>query len=226
MIITYLELAKVYLRLDQPNNALEYYQQGCEKFPRDVQLLIGIARVHDMLHDTTMSTSCYKKVLDIEASNVEAMASLASDLFYTDQPEVALRYYRRILQMGIHNTEIWCNIGLCCFYASQYDMTLSCFEKALALASDDNMADVWYNIGQVALGIGDLGLAYQAFKVTLSIDGNHAEAQNNLGVLEMRKGHEDQARQYFQSASSLADYLYEPKFNSGTLVKRPYPHFA
>ena len=74
-------------------------------------------------------------------------------------------------------------------------MTLSCFEKALAMATDDNMADVWYvkvirrqdvlnhlcaclsteqlnctmvyryNIGQVAIGIGDLNLAYQAFKV-------------------------------------------------------------
>ena len=94
-------------------------------------------------------------------------------------------------------------------------MTLNCFEKALALASDDNMPDVWYNIGQVALGIGDLGLAYQAFKVVLSIDGNHAEAYNNLGVLEMRKGHDDQARQYFLSAESLAEYLYEPKYNTG-----------
>lgn len=41
------------------------------------------------------------------------------------------------------------NLGLCCFYAQQYDMTLSCFERALALADDENMADVWYNISQV-----------------------------------------------------------------------------
>ena len=34
-------------------------------------------------------------------------------------------------------------MGLCCFYAGQYDLTLSCFERALMLADDDNMADVW-----------------------------------------------------------------------------------
>ena len=45
--------------------------------------------------------------------------------------------------------ELWNNMGLCCFYAGQYDLTLSCFERALMLADDDNMADVWYNIGQV-----------------------------------------------------------------------------
>jgi len=39
-----------------------------------------------------------------------------------------------------------------------------------------------YNIGQVAIGIGDLGLAYQAFKIAVSVDSNHAESYNNLGV--------------------------------------------
>lgn len=35
-------------------------------------------------------------------------------------------------------------MGLCCFYAGQYDLTLSCFERALMLADDNNMADVWH----------------------------------------------------------------------------------
>jgi len=47
---------------------------------------------------------------------------------------------------------------------TRYDLTLNCFERAFALAGDDNMADVWYNVGQVAIGIGDLGLAYVQLK--------------------------------------------------------------
>ena len=61
-------------------------------------------------------------------------------------------------------------------------MTLTCFERALALAEDDNMSDIWYNVGQVAIGIGDLGLANQAFKVSISLNPKQAEALNNLGV--------------------------------------------
>ena len=61
-------------------------------------------------------------------------------------------------------------------------MTLSCFERALALSDDENMASVWYNVGQVAVGIGDLGLAYQAFKISVSLDSKQAESFNNLGV--------------------------------------------
>lgn len=64
----------------------------------------------------------------------------------------------------------------------QYDMTLGCFERALMLAEDDNMAEIWYNIGQVAIGIGDLVLAEQCFKIAVSVDSRHAESFNNLGV--------------------------------------------
>lgn len=59
---------------------------------------------------------------------------------------------RRLLQMGVYNCQLYNNLGLCCFYAQQYDMTLSSFERALALvANDQEQADVWYNIGHVAV---------------------------------------------------------------------------
>eukprot|EP00695_Tsukubamonas_globosa_P002740 TRINITY_DN3935_c0_g1_i1.p1 TRINITY_DN3935_c0_g1~~TRINITY_DN3935_c0_g1_i1.p1 ORF type:complete len:138 (-),score=47.15 TRINITY_DN3935_c0_g1_i1:38-400(-) len=79
------------------------------------------------------------------------------------------------------------------------------------------MADVWHNIGQVAIGIGDLGLAYQAFKVAISVDSNHSESFNNLGVLELRKGNVDQAKTNFQTASRISDHMHEPIFNEALL---------
>lgn len=64
----------------------------------------------------------------------------------------ALTTDRRLLQMGVYNCQLYNNLGLCCFYAQQYDMTLSSFERALALAgNDEEQADVWYNIGHVAV---------------------------------------------------------------------------
>eukprot|EP01083_Nonionella_stella_P027865 76749_1 len=122
------------------------------------------------------------------------------------------------IQMGVNNTELWNNIGLCCFQSSQYDMTLSCFQKALAFAEDDNMADVWYNMGQVAVGIGDLSVAHQCFKIAVSVDPNHAEALNNLGVLELRKAKVESASSSFQNAHSLADFQFEPLYNGALLA--------
>ena len=46
--------------------------------------LTGIARVHDMLNDTTKALECYKKVLQLDNSSIEAIAQIASFYFYTD----------------------------------------------------------------------------------------------------------------------------------------------
>ena len=81
----------------------------------------------------------------------EARRSLKNIVFHWGSNSAYV--FRRLLQMGVYNTELFNNLGLCCFYAQQYDMALNCFERALSLATDENMADVWYNIGQVALVI-------------------------------------------------------------------------
>jgi tetratricopeptide repeat protein 8 len=90
-------------------------------------------------------------------------------------------------------------------------------EKALSLSDDSSAADVWFNIGNLAVGIGDLNLAYQACKIAISIDAYHAESFNNLGILELRKGNIEQARSNFQTAGKLAPHMFEPFFN-GALV--------
>lgn len=54
--------------------------------------------------------------------------------------------------MGVYNCQLFNNLGLCCFYAQQYDMTLTSFERALSLAeNEEEAADVWYNLGHVAV---------------------------------------------------------------------------
>lgn len=45
-------------------------------------------------------------------------------------------------------------------------------------------------------GIGDVPLAYQCFKLALTFNNDHAEAYNNLAVLELRKGRVEQVSLY------------------------------
>ncbi|ETE67387.1 Tetratricopeptide repeat protein 8, partial [Ophiophagus hannah] len=221
MVDTVLYLAKVYSRLDQPLTALNVFKQGLERFPGEVSLLCGMARIHEEMNNISMAAECYKDVLKQDNTHVEAIACIASNHFYSDQPEIALRFYRRLLQMGIYNSQLFNNLGLCCFYAQQYDMILSSFERALSLAeSEEQAADVWYNLGHVAVGIGDRNLAHQCFKLTLANNNDHAESYNNLAVLEMQKGHIEQARVFLQTASSIAPHMYEPHFNFAVLSEK------
>lgn len=217
MVCTHLELAKVSIRKDQPAQAIDVYEKGTKVHKYEVHLFQGISRVHEMLNDSIKSNALCKKILIFDNTNMESIATLASYHFYTDQPEVALRFYRRLIQCGVNNSELWNNLGLCCFYASQYDMALSCFERALSMSDDTNVSDIWYNIGHIAIGIGDLGLAYQAFKIAVSSNPDHAESFNNLGVLELRKGNVEQAKSNFQSSHTLAEF-FEPCYNLSLLL--------
>ncbi|ELW48711.1 Tetratricopeptide repeat protein 8 [Tupaia chinensis] len=193
MVDTFLYLAKVYISLDQPVTALNLFKQGLDKFPGEVTLLCGIARIYEEMNNISSATEYYKEVLKQDNTHVEAIACIGSNHFYSDQPEVALRFYRRLLQMGVYNCQLFNNLGLCCFYAQQYDMTLTSFERALSLAeNEEETADVWYNLGHVAVGLGDTCLAHQCFRLALVNNNHHAEAYNNLAVLEMRKGHVEQ----------------------------------
>ncbi|EMP39405.1 Tetratricopeptide repeat protein 8 [Chelonia mydas] len=218
MVDTILYLAKVYFRLDQPLTALHLFKQGLDRFPGEVTLLCGIARIYEEMNNISLAAEYYRKVLKQDNTHVEAIACIGSNHFYSDQPEIALRFYRRLLQMGVYNCQLFNNLGLCCFYAQQYDMTLTSLERALSLAeNEEEAADVWYNLGHVAVGIGDLNLAYQCFKLSLANNNDHAEAYNNLAVLELRRGHVEQARALLQTASSLAPHMYEPHFNFAAL---------
>jgi len=216
-----LELSKVYTRLDQPNTALDLLKHQLEEeLAGSLHLQLAIGRIYDGLNDLDASVGFYKSALIADSSCVEAIACLGAHHFYTDQPEIALRFYRRLLQTGVNSAALWNNLGLCCFAAGQYDMTVVCYERALSMAGDEEVADVWYNIGQLALGIGDLGLAFQSFKVVTSLDSNHAEAYTNLGVLEMRRGSVDAAMGMFKAAHGIAPGLYEAIYNMALLCYR------
>ena len=102
--------------------------------------------------------------------------------------------------MGIGSAELYNNLGLCCFFAQQYDMTLTCFQRALTIAEDETLAEVWYNVGHLSLGIGGVNLAYQCFRLSLTANNDHAESYNNIGNKHQHDKHGYSTRVYFRSA--------------------------
>ena len=51
--------------------------------------------------------------------------------------------------MGVNNADVYNNMALCCFYSHNFDSAFACFDRALGMASDEEMANIWYNIGCV-----------------------------------------------------------------------------
>lgn len=56
-----------------------------EKFVTEPRLLLGMARLHDQLRDPESAIGLYKRVLVLDASNIESIACLGAHFFYSDQ---------------------------------------------------------------------------------------------------------------------------------------------
>ena len=54
------------------------------------------------------------------------------------------------------------------------------------MARDEVLAEVWYNVGHLALGIGDVNLAYQCYRLAIAAHADHAESYNNLGKINLK----------------------------------------
>lgn len=65
-----------------------YFFLNSEKFTAEPRLVLGIARIYDMLNDQENAIDHYKKVLVLDSSNIEAIASLGAHLFYSDQVRI------------------------------------------------------------------------------------------------------------------------------------------
>ena len=81
MIVTYLLLCKVFIRLDQPNTALEYYTKASETFVGEISLVLGSARIHDALNDIPRGIQFYKKVFHPSPLSLSFSSRFPSPLF-------------------------------------------------------------------------------------------------------------------------------------------------
>jgi hypothetical protein len=78
----------VYQKLDLPNTALDTLSKACVTHLGDARLLLAAARLHDALSDAPQAALIYTAVAQLDPACVEAIACLAANHFYADQPEV------------------------------------------------------------------------------------------------------------------------------------------
>ena len=62
-------------------------------FSYEPRLVLGMARIHDLLNDQDKSNVLYKKVLTLDSTNIESIACLGAHYFYSDQVETLTTSY-------------------------------------------------------------------------------------------------------------------------------------
>merc|ERR1712071_581138 len=222
-------LAKVYQKLFQPLSAIALLESALKQWPENVNILTQLARIYTTeVEISSKSVEFYRKVLNIDRVNVEALASLAQEYFYHDHPKIALKMYQQLLSQGnfseviVENqVQIFNNIGLCCYYIQKPGLGITALRQALQLCQDEEeMTDIWYNVGVLAPSSGQPLLAKQAYQMAITISNErHVQAINNLGVIEFKGGKLEIAVGRLEQAQSLVEsqemFVHEVSYNLG-----------
>uniref|UniRef100_A0A1I8M8M6 Uncharacterized protein n=1 Tax=Musca domestica TaxID=7370 RepID=A0A1I8M8M6_MUSDO len=211
---TYILLARLYQRLDQLEQAMVLIQSAVDRHPFDVTFRIEQGRLLDAMSKVEDSMQMYRLIAKLNPINIEALACIALNYFYDNNPEMALMYYRRILSLGVHSCELYCNIGLCCLYGGQIELVLPCFQRALLTAkTSEQKADIWYNLSFVAITTGDFNLAKRCLQLCLTSDARNGAALNNLSVLAAYTGDILKAKSYLSAAKDVMPESEEVETN-------------
>ncbi|KER31148.1 hypothetical protein T265_13053, partial [Opisthorchis viverrini] len=213
----YMLLGALAVHNNQPMGAIQSYTCGLSKLPEDVDILFSLACKKEEMGETDAALLLYKQVANLDSTHTGALSAVAAHYYQEGQPEVALNVYRRMLLLGFESAELYNNLGLCAFYAQQYDTCMGYFNQAIQMSTLKSAAEIFYNIAHIGIRLGDLNLSYQCLRISLAYDTRHAEAYNNLGVVEQYRGQMDMAKVFYETSCNLDEELFEPRHNMALL---------
>ena len=103
------------------------------------------------------------------------------------------------------------SLGSILYRMGKKDEALKNFQKALSINSKNSQA--YFLIGNYYFGAGNYEEARNWYEESLTLNPNHAECRNNLGVLLFKEGKKKWSIEEFKKAKKLKEDYLDPLFN-------------
>ena len=129
----------------------------------------------------------YRRVLELDPANVDALSLLGTGLLQIGQAGAAAAFITRAIELSGANTEtatarhahLFVNLGSALHTAGQADEAIQSFRRGLELAPD--LPELHSNLGNALQERGDLAGAVECYRAALAIRPQYPECLFNLG---------------------------------------------
>lgn len=224
------KLAFTYLKLDEPEKALQLYQELADRDPSDVDLLMSIGNLYYSQEQFDKVVPVLEKVLSIEPNYRDALANLAlcyDALGETNKAEVA---FGKAIDANPEDKDLVFLFAVHRYNRKQYTEAIQLFEQVLTMSPDD--FESISNIGNAYLSLAEstrmklkesrsgalpaeqtIELKNQAIKnykraipyleQALDAQPDHPQLWRNLGVAYINTGEKEKGEQAFMRAEDL-----------------------
>uniref|UniRef100_A0A1B0G1A9 Uncharacterized protein n=1 Tax=Glossina morsitans morsitans TaxID=37546 RepID=A0A1B0G1A9_GLOMM len=181
---TYLLLSRLYQRLKQPQRAMDLIQKAVDRHPFDISFRLEQGRLLDYMGKQDEGVQMYRLISRLNPINVEALACIALNYFYDNNPEMALMYYRALVSAETpdQKADIWYNLSFVAITTGDFHLAKRCLK--LCLTSDAQNGAALNNLAVLTAQMGDILKAKSYLTAAKETLHNSQEIENNLKYME------------------------------------------
>lgn len=201
---------------DMLKQAVAQYEKVTELAPRDKEAWLMLGRLYKLLQNSPSSERAFKKVLEIDETNEDALTGLA--MVYSDLGDTASAS-QMLKRVAEKNPSTRTLLALASAYEQlrQYREAAETYRRALELTPDNlDLKRAW---AQSLFAAEDYDKAQAAFEELLSAESNDLLALLRLSQIHRQKQDFAKAEEYARRAAKLDPSNLEVQYNEVSLLE-------
>ena len=160
---------------------------------------------------------CYRKTLQLNSNNADALSNMGGALQYTGKLDEAVISLTKAISIKPDFAEAFSNLGNALKEQGKLDEAVASYQKAISIKPD--YTEAFHNLGNVLTDQGKLDEAVASYRKALSFKQDYAEVYSNLGAALQEQGKLDKAVDNYQKAISFKPGYAKAYNNLGVALK-------
>lgn len=201
---------------DMLRQAVAQYEKVIEKAPQDKEAWLMLGRLYKLLQNSPASERAFKKVLELDESNEDALTGLA--MVYSDLGDTASAS-QMLKRVAEKNPSMRTLLALASAYEQlrQYREAAETYRRALEQNPDNlDLKRAW---AQSLFAAEELDKAQAAFEELLQAESNDLLALLRLSQIHRQKQEFAKAEEYARRAAKLDPSNLEVQYNEVSLLE-------
>lgn len=131
----YENLAKVYLEMEDSQNAIKLYKELLDKQPENFDYVFNLASAYKVARDYENAIKMYERAIELQPENPDSYYNMGLILNNLSKPQEAIKYYKKAVELCPDDTETRYFTGITYFRNRDYKHGLEYFESRLCRQS-------------------------------------------------------------------------------------------
>lgn len=189
--------SEAYLAGGKTKEADRIIQQLLATKPKNPYILLNASKIKAAEQDTPAAISYAKTLAAVAPEFYDGLYQLA-DLYSAAKQKEALTWYERLFQLDTLNANPYFDMAK--YYQSVGDIKLAKQYFVKAVWVDKDFEKAYLDYGKILLAEDSIDKADRQFQIATEVAPANAEAYYSKGLIYIRKGNKELARNFFEQA--------------------------